>query len=177
MPLNLYDLGDVLINCNVIVLFTSKTYRVYMVTVLEIGIMVSNEYVSLVVSQWLKENLFCYRKALIVRVLTPIKTIAQMKHRANIFPFKYWVKSALVELSLEGCELKIIILAAEVCICNYCYFQLFSLSRHGGTGTCLAYQRTLAGNRTPLREPVAQCVVQYYFPSKVFPLSVVVSFL
>ena len=46
-----------------------------------------------------------------------------MKQRCNAFPSKYWEKSVLVELSLEGRKLKIIILAAEVRICYYTYFQ------------------------------------------------------
>ena len=46
-----------------------------------------------------------------------------MKYRCNSFPFKYWEKSVLVELSLEGRKLKIIILAAEVRVCYYAYFQ------------------------------------------------------
>ena len=46
-----------------------------------------------------------------------------MKHRANTFPSKYWEKSVLVELSLEGRKLKIIILTAEVRVCYYAYFQ------------------------------------------------------
>ena len=123
MPLNLYDLRDVLIDCNVIILITSKTYRVYMVTVLEIGIMVSNEHMDGIVSQWLKENLFGYRKTLIIRILPAIKNIAQMKHRANIFPFKYWEKSAFVESSLEGRKLKIIIFTSEMGIRNNTYFH------------------------------------------------------
>ena len=62
-------------------------------------------------------------KTLIITILTAIKHIAQMKHRANTFPSKYWEKSVLVELSLEGRKLKIIILAAEVRVCYYAYFQ------------------------------------------------------
>ena len=46
-----------------------------------------------------------------------------MKQRCNAFPSKYWEKSVLVELSLEGRKLKIIILAAEVRVCYYAYFQ------------------------------------------------------
>ena len=46
-----------------------------------------------------------------------------MKQRCNAFPSKYWEKSVLVELSLEGRKLKIIILAAVVCVCYNSYFQ------------------------------------------------------
>jgi hypothetical protein len=93
------------------------------VTVLEIGIMITNQHMDGIVSQWLKENLFGYAKALIIAVLTAIKHIAQMKHRSNAFPSKYWEKSAFVELSLEGRKLKIIILTAVMCVCNYTYFH------------------------------------------------------
>ena len=50
-----------------------------------------------------------------------------MQYRANIFPSKYWEKSAFVELSLEGRKLKIIILTAKVCIGYYTYFQYLVL--------------------------------------------------
>ena len=50
-----------------------------------------------------------------------------MKQRCNTFPSKYWEKSVLVELSLEGRKLKIIILTAKVCICDYTYFQYLVL--------------------------------------------------
>ena len=62
-------------------------------------------------------------KTLEITILAAIKHIAQMKNRCNAFPSKYWEKSVLVELSLEGRKLKIIILAAEVRVCYYAYFQ------------------------------------------------------
>ena len=46
-----------------------------------------------------------------------------MKQRSNTFPSKYWEKSVFVESPLEGRKLKIIILAAVVCICYDAYFQ------------------------------------------------------
>ena len=123
MSFYLYELRDLLIQCNVVVLITGQTYRIYMVTVLKIGIVVTYEHMNLVVSQRFKENLFGYAKRLKIAVLTAIKHIAQMKHRCNAFPSKYWEKSVLVELSLEGRKLKIIILASEMGICYYGYFQ------------------------------------------------------
>ena len=62
-------------------------------------------------------------KALKITILTAIKHIAQMKQRSNAFPSKYWEKRLLVELSLEGRKLKIIILTSEMCVCYYSYFH------------------------------------------------------
>ena len=64
---------------------------------------------------------------MIVSVTTTVKSIAQMNARVNLFPSTYWEKSALVELSLEGRKLKIIILTAEVCVCYYTYLQYLVL--------------------------------------------------
>ena len=56
---------------------------------------------------------------MIVRILAPIKDIAQMNNLCNFFPSTYWEKSSVVESLLELCKGKIIIFTSEMSISYY----------------------------------------------------------
>ena len=59
MSFNIYELRDVLVYCNVVILTTGQTNRIYVITILEITVVITNQHMNFEIPCGFKKHFFC----------------------------------------------------------------------------------------------------------------------